>query len=50
MTMFKLALCAAVLAISVASPVEAAQYRSKPSSWHKQYHRIMMPLILGVGY
>jgi len=47
MTTIKLALCAALLAVTIAAPAEAASRRSKQV---KQPQIVWIPLFLGVGY
>jgi hypothetical protein len=47
MTAIKLALCASVLAITIAAPAEAGPRRAK---LYKSQHVVWVPLFLGVGY
>ena len=47
MKIIKLALCAALLAATVAAPAEAAPRRAKQ---FKQQQIVWIPLFLGVGY
>ena len=47
MTAIKLALCAAVLAVTLAAPAEAGNRRAK---LYKPQQVVWVPLFLGVGY
>jgi hypothetical protein len=47
MTTIKLALCAALLAVAVATPADAGYRRLKPV---KSQQVVWVPLFLGVGY
>lgn len=47
MTSIKLALCAALLAVTIAAPAEAGQRRVRQI---KQQQIVWIPLFLGVGY
>ena len=52
MTTIKLALCAALLAVTFAAPAEAGYRRVKAikSQQFKWQHVVSVPLFLGVGY
>ena len=47
MTVIKYALCAAVLALSLAAPADAGYRKTK---LYKPQHVVWVPLFLGVGY
>ena len=47
MKIVKLALCAALLAVTIAAPAEAGPRRAKH---YKQQQVVWIPLFLGVGY
>jgi hypothetical protein len=47
MTTVKLALCAALLAVTIAAPAEAGSRRARHI---KQQQIVWVPLFLGVGY
>jgi hypothetical protein len=47
MTAIKLMICAAVLAVTLATPADAGYRRAK---LYKPQHVVWVPLFLGVGY
>ena len=50
MKIVKLALCAALFAVTVAAPAEAGPRRAKHYKSYKQQQVVWIPLFLGVGY